>query len=83
MIKSKKNELLPEGLKVLFPEEATKEELLSRKILDILFQYGYLLIKTPLMEYQYNYNLSILQPQSIKHEPFILMEPETKKNISD
>jgi len=79
MIKSKKNELLPEGLKVLFPEEATKEELLSRKILDILFQYGYLLIKTPLMEYQYNYNLSILQPQSIKHEPFILMEPETKK----
>ena len=49
-MRKKKNQLLPEGFKVLLPEEAQKEELLSRKILDILINNGYSLVKTPLIE---------------------------------
>ena len=45
-MKKKKNQLLPEGFKVLLPEEAEKEELLSRKILDILINNDYSLVKT-------------------------------------
>ena len=42
-----KNDLLPEGFKVLLPEEAEKEEYVSRKILDFFFKYSYFLVKTP------------------------------------
>ena len=54
MIKNLNNKLLPEGFKVLLPEEAHKEEFLSRKILDIFIKNGYLLVKTPLIEYEDN-----------------------------
>ena len=80
MNKNNNNDLLPEGFKVLLPNNAEKEEFLSRKILDILNKNGYLLVKTPLLEYEdnksntYTFNLKILS-----HEPFILMEPSTKK----
>ena len=32
------NDLLPEGFKVLLPEQAHKEEIISRSILDLFFQ---------------------------------------------
>ena len=47
MNKNNNNDLLPEGFKVLLPNNAEKEEFLSRKILDILNKHGYLLVKTP------------------------------------
>ena len=80
MIKNLNNKLLPEGFKVLLPEEAHKEEFLSRKILDIFIKNGYLLVKTPLIEYEDN-NLKTtnLKIKNIKHDPFILLEPDTKK----
>ncbi len=80
MNKNINNQLLPEGFKVLLPEEAQKEELLSRKILDILIKNNYALVKTPLIEYENN-NISSnnMQIQNINHEPFILVEPDTKK----
>ena len=80
MNKNNNNDLLPEGFKVLLPNNAEKEEFLSRKILDILNKNGYLLVKTPLLEYEDNKsNTSNLQLENINHEPFILMEPSTKK----
>ncbi len=80
MNKNNNNDLLPEGFKVLLPNNAEKEEFLSRKILDILNKHGYLLVKTPLLEYEDNKsNPSTLQLENINHEPFILMEPSTKK----
>ena len=80
MNKNNNNDLLPEGFKVLLPNNAEKEEFLSRKILDILSKHGYLLVKTPLLEYEDNKsNPSTLQLENINHEPFILMEPSTKK----
>ena len=66
MNKNNNNDLLPEGFKVLLPNNAEKEEFLSRKILDILNKNGYLLVKTPLLEYEDNksnpltFNLKIL-----------------------
>ena len=80
MNKNNNSELLPEGFKVLLPNHAEKEEFASRKILDMLNKNGYLLVKTPLLEYKNtksspsNYKL-----QNTHHEPFILMEPTTKK----
>ena len=80
MNKNNNNDLLPEGFKVLLPNNAEKEEFLSRKILDILNKHGYLLVKTPLLEYEDNKSSpSTLQLENINHEPFILMEPSTKK----
>ncbi len=72
-----KNELLPEGFKVLLPEEAEKEEFISRKILDFFFRYSYHLVKTPLVEYEDNDSQSTLLEE--RNNPFILMEPDTKK----
>ena len=48
------NDLLPEGFKVLLPEQAHREEIISRSILDLFFRNGYLLVKTPMIEYEYN-----------------------------
>ena len=80
MEKKKKNQLLPEGFKVLLPEEAEKEELLSRKILDILIINDYSLVKTPLVEYEdKSIDKDNLEIQSNYNEPFILLEPDTKK----
>ena len=45
------NDLLPEGFKVLLPEQAHREEIISRSILDLFFRNGYLLVKTPMIEY--------------------------------
>ena len=72
-----KNDLLPEGFKVLLPEEAEKEEFISRKILDFFFRYSYFLVKTPLVEYEDNDSQSTLLEE--RNNPFILMEPDTKK----
>ena len=71
------NDLLPEGFKVLLPEEAHKEESISRLILDLFFQNGYLLVKTPMIEYEDNISQNTLQ--SLHNQSFLLMEPETKK----
>ena len=80
MNKKINSQLLPEGFKVLLPEEALKEEILSRKILDILIKNNYALVKTPLIEYLNN-NFSPDNPKikNINHEPFILVEPDTKR----
>lgn len=81
MNKNNNSELLPEGFKVLLPNHAEKEEFASRKILDILNKNGYLLVKTPLLEYE-NTKISSSSNQKLQntnHEPFILMEPSTKK----
>ena len=72
-----KNDLLPEGFKVFLPEDAAKEEYISRKIQDYFFSNGYLLVKTPLIEYESNQIKGL-----IKYKPdnsFFLMEPDTKK----
>ncbi len=80
MNKNNNSDLLPEGFKVLLPYDAEKEEFLSRKILDMLNKNGYLLVKTPLLEYENTkINSNDFQLQNNKHEPFILMEPTTKK----
>ena len=71
------NDLLPEGFKVLLPEEAHKEESISRLILDLFFQNGYLLVKTPMMEYEDNKSQNTLK--FLHNEPYLLVEPETKK----
>ena len=82
MNENNKNDLLPEGFKVLLPNNAEKEEFLSRKILDILNKNGYLLVKTPLLNYEDNKsNSSNFQLENINHEPFILMEPSTKNLV--
>ena len=71
----KNSDLLPEGFKVLLPDRAEKEDFLSRKILDILNVNGYLLVKTPLLEYEESISISKnLQFKSINHEPFILTQ---------
>ncbi|MBF96766.1 MAG: ATP phosphoribosyltransferase regulatory subunit [Alphaproteobacteria bacterium MarineAlpha9_Bin4] len=72
------NQILPEGFKVLLPNEAQKEELISRKILDILIKKNYALVKTPIIEYQ-SPNINSLYTKDTIHEPFILIEPDTKK----
>ena len=72
-----KNDLLPEGFKVLLPEEAEKEEFISRKILDFFSKFGYSLVKTPLVEYENNNTEDKLLEDIL--DPFILMEPDTKK----
>ena len=77
MNKILKNYLLPEGLKVLLPDEAKKEELVSRKVLDQFFKYGYLLVKTPMLEYDGLQETEIIK--SNNDDSFLLMEPETKK----
>lgn len=77
MINFKKNDLLPEGFKVLLPEDAEKEEFVSRKILDIFSYFSYRLVKTPLVEYEDNKLQSI--PLEKKENPFILMGPDSKK----
>ncbi len=80
MNKKINSQLLPEGFKVFLPEEALKEEILSRKILDILIKNNYALVKTPLIEYQNsNFNSDNPQIKNTSHEPFILVEPDTKK----
>jgi len=71
------NDLLPEGFKVLLPEQAHKEEVISRYILDLFFQNGYLLVKTPMIEYEDNISQNTLK--SLHNQSFLLMEPETKK----
>tara|TARA_X000000950_G_scaffold46348_1_gene53087 strand:+ start:410 stop:1534 length:1125 start_codon:yes stop_codon:yes gene_type:complete len=71
------NDLLPEGFKVLLPEEAHKEESISRLILDLFFQNGYLLVKTPMIEYEDNISQNTLK--YLHNESFLLIEPETKK----
>ena len=71
------NDLLPEGFKVLLPEEAHKEENISRAILDLFFQNGYQLVKTPMIEYEDNISQNTLK--SLHNQSFLLMEPETKK----
>ena len=71
------NDLLPEGFKVLLPEEAHKEEIISRSILDLFFQNGYLLVKTPMMEYEDNISQNTLK--FLHNESYLLVEPETKK----
>ena len=71
------NDLLPEGFKVLLPERAHKEEDLSREILDLFFKNGYLLVKTPMVEYEDNISQNTLK--SAHNQSFLLMEPETKK----
>ena len=71
------NDLLPEGFKVLLPEQAHKEEIISRSILDLFFQNGYLLVKTPMIEYEDNISQNTLQ--SLHNQSFLIMEPETKK----
>ena len=72
-----KNDLLPEGFKVFLPEDAAKEDYISRQLQDFFFLNGYLLVKTPLIEYESNQIKGL-----IKYKPdksFFLMEPETKK----
>ena len=71
------NDLLPEGFKVLLPEEAHKEEIISRTILDLFFQNGYLLVKTPMMEYEDHISQNTLK--FLHNEAYLLVEPETKK----
>ena len=71
------NDLLPEGFKVLLPMEAHKEEIISRSILDLFFQNGYLLVKTPMIEYEDNISNNTLK--SLHNESYLLIEPETKK----
>ena len=71
------NDLLPEGFKVLLPEQAHKEEIISRSILDLFFQNGYSLVKTPMIEYEDNISQNTLQ--TLHNQSFLLMEPETKK----
>ncbi|OUU61335.1 MAG: hypothetical protein CBC22_07805 [Alphaproteobacteria bacterium TMED62] len=71
------NDLLPEGFKVLLPEQAHKEENISRSILDLFFQNGYQLVKTPMIEYEDNISQNTLK--SLHNQSFLLMEPETKK----
>ena len=71
------NNLLPEGFKVLLPDNAHKEENISRIVLDSFFRNGYLLVKTPIMEYEDITSQSSLK--SPNNDSFILMEPETKK----
>lgn len=72
-----KNDLLPEGFKVFLPEDAEKEEYISRKFQDMFSVNGYLLVKTPLIEYEYNEKKYLIQNKA--NNSFFLMEPETKK----
>ena len=71
------NDLLPDGFKVLLPEQAHTEEGLSRAILDLFFHNGYSLVKTPMIEYEDNISQNTLQ--SLHDQSFLFMEPETKK----
>ena len=71
------NDLLPEGFKVLLPTEAHKEETISRVILDLFFNNGYELVKTPIIEYEDNTSKNTLK--YMNNNSFMLMEPETKK----
>ncbi len=71
------NDLLPEGFKVLLPAEAHIEESISRVILDLFFNNGYNLVKTPMMEYEDNTSTNSLK--YLNNNSFMLMEPETKK----
>lgn len=71
------NDLLPEGFKVLLPPEAHKEEAVSRVILDLFFNNGYELVKTPIIEYEDNTSTNTLK--YLNNNSFMLMEPETKK----
>ena len=71
------NDLLPEGFKVLLPTEAYKEESVSRIILDLFFNNGYKLVKTPMIEYEDNTSTNTLK--YLNNNSFMLMEPETKK----
>ena len=52
MKKTNNKEVFPEGLKVLLPEEARKEEHITRRINDFFYKNGYQPVKTPLMEYE-------------------------------
>jgi len=74
------NDLLPEGFKVLLPDDAHKEESISRIILDLYFSNGYLLVKTPMMEYEDNVSKNTLK--LLNNNSFLLMEPETKKILT-
>ena len=69
------NDLLPEGFKVLLPDKAHKEENISRIILDSFFKNGYLLVKTPIIEYEDNTSQNYLK--SLNNDSFILIEPES------
>ncbi len=71
------NDLLPEGFKVLLPAEAHKEESISRIILDLFFNNGYELVKTPIIEYEDNHSKNTLK--YLNNNSFMLLEPETKK----
>ena len=77
MNNSYKNYLLPEGLKVLLPDEAEKEELISRRILDQFYKNGYLLVKTPMLEDDGADENKIIRTND--DDSFFLVEPETKK----
>ena len=74
------NDLLPEGFKVLLPDEAHAEEIVSRIILDLYFSHGYMLVKTPMMEYEDNISKNTLK--LLNNNSFLLMEPETKKILA-
>ena len=52
MKKTNNKEVFPEGLKVLLPEDARKEEHITRRINDFFYKNGYQPVKTPLMEYE-------------------------------
>ena len=77
MDKQINNQLLPEGLKDLLSEEATKEEVATRKFLDNFISYGYKLIKPPLMEYEDTINQGIISPKDL--ESFSLMDPNSNR----
>ena len=61
------NDLLPEGFKVLL-QQAHKEEEISRTILDLFFNNGYLLVKTPMIEYEDSISNNTLK--SINNQSF-------------
>lgn len=79
MINKDKNkyDLLPEGLKDLLQEEATKEVVAERNFLDHLQTYGYKIIKPPIMEYEENLLSGMLFSE--KKDSFRLMDTESKR----
>tara|TARA_A100001011_G_C14243651_1_gene814447 strand:+ start:58 stop:1179 length:1122 start_codon:yes stop_codon:yes gene_type:complete len=71
------NDLLPEGFNVLLPDVASKEEYISRVILDFFSRNGYLLVKTPMMEYEDKKSENTLK--YLNNNSFMLLENESKK----
>ena len=77
MKKTNNKEVFPEGLKVLLPEDARKEEHITRRINDFFYKNGYQPVKTPLMEYEKKERSEFFNPS--EQDSFMLVEPETKK----